>query len=168
MYCPNCGTEDRGDNKFCTRCGTNLKLVSTALAGRSAESEDDSFVRKLAIQQELVNQQETLKKRHGMITGGIISGCVGLGIMIFLTVAQGPQVGLVGMVPFMVGVGLTLSALLLFKPKRHIQPPTPSGSLPEQQIAAPLHSPLPNYPESVTAGTTRRLEGTQAPSHLPE
>ena len=40
MYCPNCAHQNQPDIKFCTRCGTNLGLVSDALgtkvAGRSS------------------------------------------------------------------------------------------------------------------------------------
>jgi hypothetical protein len=31
MYCPNCAHENQPDIKFCTRCGTNLAVVSEAL-----------------------------------------------------------------------------------------------------------------------------------------
>ena len=34
MYCPSCGSSNQEALKFCTRCGTNLFLVSNALAGR--------------------------------------------------------------------------------------------------------------------------------------
>ena len=35
MYCPNCSLHNSDDLKFCTRCGTNLEVVSEALTGRS-------------------------------------------------------------------------------------------------------------------------------------
>lgn len=38
MYCPGCGVNNRDDLKFCTRCGTNLDVVSDALKGKSAGS----------------------------------------------------------------------------------------------------------------------------------
>ena len=34
MYCPSCGSNNREELKFCTRCGTNLEVVSNALAGK--------------------------------------------------------------------------------------------------------------------------------------
>lgn len=34
MYCPSCGSDNQKDLRFCTRCGTNLGVVSDALAGR--------------------------------------------------------------------------------------------------------------------------------------
>ena len=36
MYCPSCGSGNQNELKFCTRCGTNLGVVSDALAGRPA------------------------------------------------------------------------------------------------------------------------------------
>ncbi len=32
MYCPDCGTENSTGQKFCTRCGTNLKAIESARA----------------------------------------------------------------------------------------------------------------------------------------
>src|ERR1051325_4072583 len=34
MYCPNCGTENLADVKFCRSCGANLSLVPQALSGQ--------------------------------------------------------------------------------------------------------------------------------------
>ena len=34
MYCPSCGSNNLPEIKFCTRCGTNLGLVSEALTGK--------------------------------------------------------------------------------------------------------------------------------------
>jgi len=35
MYCPNCGSQNLVDVKFCTRCGANLAVVSEALSGKA-------------------------------------------------------------------------------------------------------------------------------------
>ena len=35
MYCPSCGSNNQDEVKFCTRCGTNLEVVSDALRGTS-------------------------------------------------------------------------------------------------------------------------------------
>ncbi len=35
MFCPNCGRENKREQKFCVACGTNLDVVSQALAGRT-------------------------------------------------------------------------------------------------------------------------------------
>ena len=159
MFCPNCGFEDRADSKFCKRCGTNLRALTLVMAGKPQEREDEEFVRKLAIQQELANQQSLVKKRQGMITGGIICAFSGLGVMVFLTSIESIKAGMVGIIPLMVGVGLTLSALLLYKPKDYLKGFTGQLPDPAQQVGAQSQRVLPNYPESVTAETTRRFEG---------
>jgi len=35
VYCPSCGSNNQDEVKFCTRCGTNLEVVSNALRGRT-------------------------------------------------------------------------------------------------------------------------------------
>lgn len=35
MFCPTCGSSNQDEVKFCTRCGTNLGVVSDALAGKT-------------------------------------------------------------------------------------------------------------------------------------
>lgn len=34
MFCPNCGANNQPEVKYCTRCGTNLSVVSDALTGK--------------------------------------------------------------------------------------------------------------------------------------
>ena len=44
MFCPSCGSNNQAEVKFCTRCGTNLGIVSEALTGRlpaQTAAEDD-------------------------------------------------------------------------------------------------------------------------------
>jgi hypothetical protein len=36
MFCPNCGSNQPNDKRFCTSCGTNLGAVSAALSGQMA------------------------------------------------------------------------------------------------------------------------------------
>lgn len=47
MYCPNCGSNNQAGIKFCTRCGTNLAVVSEALSGRTGQSPADDRIVKL-------------------------------------------------------------------------------------------------------------------------
>lgn len=41
MFCPTCGKDNLREQRFCASCGTNLEVVSSALAGR----EEDFFTR---------------------------------------------------------------------------------------------------------------------------
>ena len=48
MYCPNCGSSNQAEIKFCTRCGVNLDVVSDALRGRTPDAnETDERIVKL-------------------------------------------------------------------------------------------------------------------------
>ena len=49
MYCPGCGVNNRDEVTFCTRCGTNLEVVSNALDGKPTGSHetDERMVRLL-------------------------------------------------------------------------------------------------------------------------
>lgn len=40
MYCPNCGSNNQAETKYCTRCGTNLGIVADALSGKFSESSE--------------------------------------------------------------------------------------------------------------------------------
>ncbi|HLF84353.1 MAG TPA: zinc ribbon domain-containing protein [Blastocatellia bacterium] len=66
MYCPNCGSNNQPDLKFCTRCGTNLSAVSDALSGKAAGTgvQIDERVAKLI--------KDYYKGRRDTITGLVL------------------------------------------------------------------------------------------------
>lgn len=66
MYCPSCGSNNPDDLKFCTRCGTNLGVVSDALNGRTtgALETDERSVSLL---------KDYYRSRRMMIIGGAAS-----------------------------------------------------------------------------------------------
>ncbi len=66
MYCPSCGSNNNDDLKFCTRCGTNLEVVSDALRGRTtgALERDERTVSLL---------KDYYRSRRMMIIGGAAS-----------------------------------------------------------------------------------------------
>ena len=70
MYCPNCGSDNQAEVKFCRRCGTGLAVVSEALArkGKNREQEKPQLA-------ELIKSYHS--GRHKMMFG---AGSVGLGI----------------------------------------------------------------------------------------
>ena len=66
VYCPSCGSNNRDELKFCTRCGTNLTVVSDALRGRATGSlETDERMVKLL--------KDYYRSRRMMIIGGAAS-----------------------------------------------------------------------------------------------
>lgn len=66
MYCPSCGSNNQDEVKFCTRCGTNLGVVSDALAGRTTGTleTDDRTVNLL---------KDYYRSRRMMIIGAAVS-----------------------------------------------------------------------------------------------
>ncbi|HSQ19491.1 MAG TPA: zinc-ribbon domain-containing protein [Blastocatellia bacterium] len=63
MYCPSCGSNNQDGVKFCTRCGTNLGVVSDALKGRTTGAlETDERTVKLL--------KDYYRSRRMMIIGG--------------------------------------------------------------------------------------------------
>ena len=66
MYCPSCGSNNQNEVKFCTRCGTNLGVVSDALAGRTTGTlETDERAVDLL--------KDYYRGRRMMLIGGIVS-----------------------------------------------------------------------------------------------
>ncbi len=68
MYCPNCGSGNPAGTKFCTRCGTNLAIVTDALTGKLSGAVVDDEQRRLL--------KDYYKGRRSFILGStlIISG----------------------------------------------------------------------------------------------
>jgi hypothetical protein len=66
VFCPGCGSNNQDEVKFCTRCGTNLGVVSDALAGRTtgALEMDERAVELL---------KDYYRGRRMMLIGGIVS-----------------------------------------------------------------------------------------------
>lgn len=82
MYCPGCGSNNKADVRYCTRCGTNLGVVSEALTGNlPTRLLDDEHTAKL--------MRDYYKGRKDTITGAtlILSGL----LIMTILVASGMQ-----------------------------------------------------------------------------
>lgn len=66
MFCPSCGSDNQDQLRFCTRCGTNLGVVSDALSGKlAAQSPIDERLVKLF--------KDYYRGRNSMIIGAAAS-----------------------------------------------------------------------------------------------
>jgi hypothetical protein len=81
MYCPNCGSNNKADVRFCTRCGTNLGVVSEALSGKlptklPTRAVDNEHTAKL--------MRDYYRGRKDTITGAtlILAGLLLMGILV--------------------------------------------------------------------------------------
>src|SRR5919199_1099177 len=144
MYCPKCGATQTEEMRFCNLCGANLHAVRQVVDKREADektdwsktwiaemflSEEEKRRRKAELERQLVITPEI--KRYNEIKGGIITSCVGIGLMIFLfVICEGiirgidlPQIAVeilsrvwvAGVLPFFVGIGLVINGLFVSK-----------------------------------------------------
>src|SRR5215510_13610829 len=95
MFCPGCGFQVNDDLKFCRQCGANLHIVRDAMSSRSTGNKFDWSKTWWA---EMIYAPEELERRRGItpeekrlseekkrlteIKGGVITGLVGVSVMI--------------------------------------------------------------------------------------
>src|SRR5947199_2216329 len=99
MFCPQCGTTQSDELRFCKTCGANLEAVRQVVAVREPGGKFDwskTWVAEMFLSEsERKRREEELErlrgitpevKRYNEIKGGVITACVGLALMIFLYV----------------------------------------------------------------------------------
>src|SRR6185503_12547946 len=102
MFCPQCGSTQSDDLKFCKVCGVNLSAVMQVVAAREPEekfdwsktwvqemflSADEKKRRKKQIERQAGITPET--KRYTEIKAGVIVSSVGIALGIFLAIFMG-------------------------------------------------------------------------------
>jgi hypothetical protein len=153
MWCPRCGSSQRDwsrnqdvleELKFCRECGANLYAVRQLVDKPEVDEKFDwnkTWVAEmLQSSEEAVRRQQALEiaggltpevKRYNEIKGGIITGSVGLALMIFLYVfMQGIIIGgkvpndtaeilsriwVAGVIPVFVGLALIFNGVFISK-----------------------------------------------------
>lgn len=137
MYCPKCGANQSDELRFCNLCGANLSAVRQVVAAGEKSDSDRTWAADMLLPREkgakLKSEEERglnlEEKRQNEIKGGIITSCVGVGLMIFLYVfMQGiikgagipenvaeilSRVWVAGVLPFFVGLGLLINGLFV-------------------------------------------------------
>src|SRR6267143_1329091 len=144
MFCPQCGSTQNDELKFCKSCGVNLDAVRQAAAMRDADEKFDwsrTWVAEMFLSEsERKRRKEQIERERGItpamkryteIKAGVITSSVGVGVMIFLYVlmqgiilsGQNPasdaailgRVWVAGVIPFLVGVALIINGLFVSK-----------------------------------------------------
>jgi len=144
MFCPQCGSSQSDDLKFCKTCGANLQAVRLAVAAREPDEKFDwskTWVAEMFFSEsERKKRLEELErmrgitpevKRYNEIKGGVITSFVGLALMIFLSIfmegiirgGKVPQdtaeilsrLWIAGVFPFFVGLGLMINGIFVSK-----------------------------------------------------
>jgi hypothetical protein len=208
MFCPQCGTNQSDDLRFCKQCGVNLYAVKQAALSRETPEKFDwgkTWVAEMFLSEgERMRRAEALERQSGIsptvkklkemeetrnkeIKAGVITSCVGLGVMIFLgifmegIVASGVpreaaeilnRVWIAGVIPFFVGLGLAFNGLVVSKrivenARREVEFLRAQGSLPAsgapKEYSSPSSAPWsePSPPRfGVTENTTRQLDNS--------
>ncbi len=196
MHCPQCGTTQSDDLKFCKSCGANLHAVRTALANPEKTEEkfdwSKTWVAEMMLsgeehkrrQRERENPEE---RRYNEIKAGVITGSVGLALMIFLSIfmqgliASGiPQdaaailsrVWIAGIIPFFIGIALIFNGVVVSKKlvelrKHELQQKDTARMLEAEKATVDTTLPAADWYEpqapspSVTEHTTRQLRESE-------
>jgi len=196
MYCPQCGANQSDELRFCNLCGANLYAVrQVVVATREPTEAGEKFDwNKTWMADMMLSQEERQKrkqglergvdqelKRHNEIKGGVITSCVGVGLMIFLyvfmqgiikgaNIADGTaeilsRVWIAGIFPMFAGIGLLINGLFVSKRLNQSTarelPPKPSALEGDAQRPALRSADTTEFiPQnfSVTEDTTKHLK----------
>ncbi|MEK6321195.1 MAG: zinc ribbon domain-containing protein [Acidobacteriota bacterium] len=167
MYCPNCGSHNQAEIKFCTRCGTNLSAVSEALTGKiKGKTDGDDRIAKL--------MRDYYRGRRDTITGAVLIPAALLIMTIMAAAGMNPKGAFFiicwmffwGAAALAGGLGKWIASSTEMKALgygsrgqfqgAHLQhsPPAAQAELPPSGYStAPV-----GYPGSVTEQTTRQLD----------
>jgi hypothetical protein len=193
MFCPQCGNKQSDELKFCNLCGANLYAVRQVVSTRELDEKFDwskTWVAEMFMS-EAERQRRTAElerqrgltpeiKRYNEIKAGVITSCVGIGVMIFLYIigmaifrsGQNPpedaeiirSIWVAGIIPFMVGLALIINGLFVSKKivelqkreRQSAQDALPKGA--EQHTLKSADTSEFIHPGfSVTEGTTKHL-----------
>lgn len=144
MFCPQCGSTQSDELKFCKSCGANLQAVRLAAASREDADKFDwskTWVAEMFMSEsERKRRNEHMErlrgitpevKRYNEVKAGVIVSSVGLGVMIFLNVFMDglirsgqpsasdaeilSRIWISGIIPFLIGLALIINGLFVSK-----------------------------------------------------
>ena len=143
MFCPQCGSKQSEELKFCNLCGANLYAVRQVVSTRSTDEKFDwskTWMAEMMLSESERNRRQAdFEQKHGLtpeikryneIKAGVITSFVGLAVMLFLWVIgmaiyrvqpNDPEIEIIrsvwvaGFIPFMVGLALIFNGLFVSK-----------------------------------------------------
>src|SRR5207342_625994 len=92
MFCPQCGTNQSDELKFCKLCGANLYAVRQVVATREISEKFDwskTWVAEMFLSEAERNRRKGMTpdmQRSKEVKAGVITASVGIGVAIFLYV----------------------------------------------------------------------------------
>lgn len=181
MFCPQCGSTQNDELKFCKSCGANLHALRQIMASRDVDgkfdwnktwvadmfrSGDDAVKQQVEI--ERLQGKTTEMKRQSEIKAGVITSSVGIALMILVFVVMNgiiaggrisdaaveilSRLWIVGVLPLLVGAALIFNGMFVSKKGGKQLPPVESADTNELNRA-----PEENYLEP--AHTNQLTEG---------
>lgn len=162
MYCPNCGKQATGDQKYCRSCGLSLQAISQVLSGAPSPAQSDHALR------EMVERFQSLRQK--LLRRGFIVVWIGILTAIFFSVVGDALRGFdshvghfieelagLGGMAILTGVGLMIYSRFLPKAPtagQSTQPARLGQTSPQMNLPPQRH---PESPASVTEHTTEIL-----------
>ena len=144
MFCPQCGSTQSDELKFCKSCGANLEALRQIMATREPGGKFDwnnTWVAEMFMSgDESVRRQAEMERRQGVtpeiqrlreIKAGVITASAGVGIIILLIVLMGGivatgrvsdaaaeillRIWIVGVIPVLIGAALIFNGMFVSK-----------------------------------------------------
>ena len=182
MFCPQCGSNQNDELKFCKVCGANLQAVRQAVATRETGEKIDwskTWVAEMFMSgEEAARRKAELErlqgltpdvKRYNEIKAGVITASIGLAVAIFLFVFMNglilsgkvssdtaeilSRLWIAGVIPLFIGLALIFNGLFVSKKQAEI-----SGRGPADRA---------EHPRAQTRSRTRSAPPTPPNSFLP-
>jgi hypothetical protein len=178
MFCPQCGSTQSDELRFCKSCGANLQALRQVMASRETDEKFDwnktwlaemfqssDIATKRAAEIDLLMGRTPEEKRLNEIKAGVIAASVGVGIMVLLFVLMNgiilsgrvsdaaaeilSRIWIVGVIPLLIGAALIFNGV--FVSRKGAQRP----SVPTETKHPELDGPIPA--ESLPPADTNEL-----------
>lgn len=149
MFCPQCGTDNLTNLKFCTRCGTNLDVLSRAMTSPPPVTATQSLITR--------DHVKALLWTIALVTVLGLGTLTGLLVALAATLRNDDLVGILGMFGF-----ASITTIVVFLVRllgRKIEAPVgehTAAASEKQVFANPAYLP-PSSMGSVVESTTSRL-----------
>lgn len=169
MYCPHCGAQNADGTKFCRSCGTDLRVVSLALAN---PNQLDVVAEANASKEWLVKRREgisTLIKGTGLVSASLLVG-VALGVFsntndwIILWLGLAGWMACWGIILWSQGINKLIESQYL---RRELLASDQSAVRVTHQFAAREQAALPE-PDSAASTTTKLRSSSSVTEHTTE